>query len=260
MPEIVLNKETYPVDIVMVTWHRPEITEMAIKAIAKNTKRKNYRLIVIDNGSKQEMQEMLVRLQDEELIDNLILNEENIGLEPARTQSLDSLESEYFICADNDCLPPKIENGKDWVERLVELMENNPEYAAISCRTQVMIGTGNIFEDESKEITDFPHPGGSLRIMTVPTVLDVGGWRTDMVGRGSEERYICGKLREQGWKTGFATNIKCLHLFGDRSKNTDRWGYPIDWKPEDSGHSDIWHPVLGQGDDPEEVRQYYDGD
>jgi hypothetical protein len=41
-----------------------------------------------------------------------------------------------------------------------------------------------------------------------------------------------------------------------RPIKTDRWGYPKDWKPEDTGHSDVWHPKFGQGDDPEEIQKY----
>lgn len=257
--ETKLNKEIYPVDIVMVTWHRQEITRKTIMGIYQNTKRENFRLIVIDNASPAEMREMLTKMHSDGLIDKLIFNSQNRGLEPARNQGLTLVESEYFICADNDCIPQKPVDGKDWVEMLVDLMENNPEYAAISSRTQVMIGSGNIFDGhEDDDIVEFPHPGGSLRIMTKPTVLDAGKWREDSQGRGAEERWICGKLHELGWKTAFAVKVKCYHQFGDRSQDTDRWGYKDDWKPEDTGHSDIWHPALANGDDPEEVKKYLD--
>jgi hypothetical protein len=165
-------------------------------------------------------------------------------------------EGKYFICADNDCLPPPMsrEYKMDWVDRLVGLMKLEPQYAAIACRTQVMIGSGNIFEGmEDQLIVEFPHPGGSLRIMRTQAVLDVGGWE-GKPGRGAEERWICGQLRDFGWKTGFAVQIPTLHLFG--LKDTDRWGYDKDWKPEQTGHSDISHPALEQGDDLEEVEEY----
>lgn len=248
-----------PVDIVFTSWYRPKITELAIRTISRNTKRNNYRLIVIDNGSPKEQQAMLQELQDNGYIDELVLNKTNLGLEPARNQGLALVESKYFICADNDCLPEPMTGGKDWIERLVGLMEDNPEYAAISCRTQVMIGTGNIYDGhEDEDIVDFPHPGGSLRIMRRRVTKEVGGWREDVDGRGAEERYICGKLHDLGYKTAFAVKVKCLHLFGD--KTTDRWGYDKEWEPFETGHSDIWHPVLEQGDDPEELKKYVGSD
>lgn len=250
----------YPIDVVVTTWYRPEITKKCIKAINQNTKRENFRLIVIDNNSPDDMQDMLRELQDDGLIDNLVFNEMNVGLEPAHNQALDIVESKFFVTADNDCLPPKLENGRDWLERLVDLMQRYPDYAAISLRTQVMIGTGNPFDGfEQDEVLDFPHPGGSFRIMRTELVKKVGGWRDSMEGRGTEERYICGKLRELGYKTGFSVQIRCLHLFGDRgTQGTDRWGYPKHWEPEDTGHSNIHHPVLESGDNFNEIKQYLD--
>ena len=78
----------YPIDVCLVTWYRPELTEMVIKAIHQNTKRKHYRLIVIDNNSPKEIQAMLQRYVDKGWVDTLIKNEMNRGLEPARNQGL----------------------------------------------------------------------------------------------------------------------------------------------------------------------------
>lgn len=240
-------------DIQFVSWNRPKITELAIRTIARNTKSGNYRLTVLDNGSPKSQQDMLIRLHDNGYIDELILWDENNGLEAARTYMLfNCTYSDYFVCADNDCLPEPT-TGTDWLEKLVMLMTNYEDYAALSCRTQVMIGSGNIFEDETTDITEFPHPGGSLRIMRTGLVQALGGWE-GKAGRGAEERYICGLIREAGYRTGFATHVTCLHLFG--LKDSDRWGYPSEWQPEKTGHSDISHPALTNGDDLTEVEKY----
>jgi len=252
-------------DLHLVSWNRPKMTELVINTIRRNTKPDSYSIHVFDNNSNRETKDMLYHYYDNGIINSLDEAILNHGLEYARQALLEEhATSDYFICVDNDCLPPPMVNsnmiagGLDWVEQLVMLMTRYEDYAAISCRTQVMIGTGNIFEHtEKQDITDFPHPGGSLRIMRTDAVLQVGGWSKQSSGRGSEERYICGKLREANYKTGFATHIPTLHLFGTRGEHeTDRWGYDKDMKPEDSGHSDVWHPILGSGDSFEEVEQY----
>lgn len=216
----------------------------------------NFRLTVLDNGSDKATKEMLLNMSENGLIDEYINCPTNLGLENAREQMRrTSTYGKYFIDMDNDCLPEPIVDGTDWIERLVDLMERYEDYAAISCRTQVMIGTNNIFEKtENQDITDFPWPGGSLRIMRTDAVREVGGWQDNKPGRGSEERYICGKLRDAGYKTGFATHIYTLHLFGTRGEDeTDRWGYDKEMKPEETGHSDISHPALTQGDHSDDV-------
>lgn len=254
-------------DLHLVSWNRPKMTELVIKAIHRNTKRDHFRLVVLDNGSNRETLNMLIDMHDNGLIDELHAMPTNEGLEKARQWLLLNCtypESDYFVCVDNDCLPQPISGGMDWLEKLVDLMQKYEDVAAISCRTQVMIGTGNIFEEADQagdDIVEFPHPGGSLRIMRTQAVRDVGGWNRESEGRGAEERYICGKLRDAGYRTAFATGVRTLHLFGTRGEGgTDRWGYDKDLPPEATGHSDIAHPALTNGDDLEELKLYVGDD
>lgn len=250
-----------PIDLHLVSWNRPAMTKLVIETIHRNTKRENFRLVVLDNGSDEDTQTMLGHMHDQGLIDEICFVVQNFGLEWARQHLLEEQTfGEFFICIDNDCLPPNIIDGQDWIDRLVELMQKYEDFGAISCRTQVMIGTGNIFEEADQvgdEIVEFPHPGGSLRIMRTSAVKEVGGWDRGAEGRGAEERYIGGKLNQSGYRTAFATKIRTLHLFGTRgTTGTDRWGYDKNLQPEDTGHSDVHHPVLINGDDYEEVSLY----
>lgn len=238
--------EKEPVDIVMVAWKRENFTYRTINAIAKNTKYP-FRLTLIQNECNK----------DENFtnpnITNQVRLEENWGLEPAKNIGMSFVKSKYFISTDNDCLPMKPNEKGDWLSQLVELMDKNPDYGAISCRTQVMIGTGNIFEGhEDEDLLEFPHPGGSLRIMRTDLVKKVGGWRKDVGGRGSEEKYISEKIHQAGFKTGFAVKVKCYHLFGDGKHD---WGYS-GMKPEEHFHNDVAHPVLDNPDDVEELKNY----
>lgn len=244
-------------DLHLVSWNRPKMTELVIRTIHRNTKRDNFRLVVLDNSSEDSTQIMLQNLHNNGLIDELMVMDKNAGLEAARQYLfMNATESEYFVDIDNDCLPPPIKEDKDWLERMIELMQKYENFAAISMRTQVMIGTGDIFaeaDEAGDDIVEFPHPGGSFRIMRTSAVSEVGGWDRANPGRGSEERYVCGKLRDAGYRTAFATQIRTLHLFGDREQTKERWGYSEDMKPEDTGHSDISHPALTNGDDREEI-------
>jgi hypothetical protein len=236
-------------DIVMVSWGRKDMTELAIMSINKHTFTP-YRLTVIDNYSSGDMREMLIELRDGGLIDNLVLLETNIGLEPAKNLGMSFVGSDIFISTDNDCLPMKPDKDGDWLSKMVALMENNLDYGAIACRTQVMVGTGNIFEDkEDQDIVDFPWPGGSLRAMRKNIVDIIGGWRNDVISRGSEEKYICGEIHDLGYKTGFATHIRCYHMFGNGN-----WGYG-EMLPEEHGHNPVSHPAIQNGDG-DEIKEY----
>lgn len=254
-------------DLHLVSWNRPKMTELVIKTIHRNTDRGSFRLVVLDNASEPETVEMLQMYHDSGMIDDFIPLKTNLGLEAARNLLLrESTYTSRFVCIDNDCLPPKRFEGRDWLDRMNELMDKYEEYAAISLRTQVMIGTGDPFVEADEigdELLPFPHPGGSFRLMDTDITRGVGGWDREQPGRGQEERYICGKLREKGFSTGFTVQMRCLHLFGTRGDTietryslTDRWGYHPEWKPEDTGHSDIAHPAFDQGDIKDEVLLY----
>lgn len=250
-----------PIDLHLVSWNRPKMTEFVIRTIHKNTKPENFRLVVLDNGSDTVTRDMLQHLHENGYIDELIQLDQNMGLEFARDLMLyKATDSEYFVCVDNDCLPEPMDKDGDWLDKLYDLMRKYEDFGAISMRTQVMIGTGNIFEEADEagdDIVEFPHPGGSFRMMPTKLVRDLGGWDAKREGRGAEERYICGKLREAGYRTAFAVNVRCLHLFGTRGDDgTDRWGYDKNLKPEDTGHSDVSHPALTNGDDFDELIKY----
>lgn len=251
-----------PIDLHLVTWNRPAMTRLVIKAIHRNTKPGTFRLHVFDNGSSKAFQNELREMDYQGAINDLTLFRGNQGLEAAREQlRLYNVWGDYFVCIDNDCLPPPILDGVDWLQRQLSLIESYPEFGAISQRTQVMIGTGNIFEEADAvgdDIVEFPWPGGSYRIMRTKAANQVGGWSEPHAGRGHEERFIGAALKEAGWRTAFATKIQCLHLFGlrDAKNATDRWGYDKHLEPADTGHSDIDHPALRNGDDLEEVARY----
>ena len=240
------KKKIEKIDISLVTWNRPDITKKCIEAIEKSTIHP-YRLIVIDNGSKQETRDLLWNLYTEKKIDLLVLLEKNYGLEYAKNVGLSYVKSKYHISTDNDLIPQV-----GWLGRLIDLMDKNPKYAAIACRTQVMIGTGNIYDKKEKQdIVEFPHPGGSLRIMRTDFVKAAGGWRDDEPLRGSEEKHICSKLHEMGYKTGFAVKVKCYHMFG----KDENWGYGK-LKPEKHGHTPVWHPAIQGGDNEEDMNKW----
>lgn len=257
-----LEKSMKP-DLQVITWNRPKMSELVIRTIHRNTKPGTYHLTVLDNGSDDIS--WLTKLADEGIVHEFTIQPENIGLEAARQKLLNYwTQSPYFVCIDNDCLPPPMLNGQDWLERQLDLMRKYEDFAAISQRTPVMIGTGDIFGEADQagdDILEFGHPGGSFRMMRTEAVKAVGGWDRGAPGRGSEETFICGKLRDAGYRTAFAVNIQCLHLWGTRGDTgTDPWGYDKDMKPEDTGHRPIDHPVLTQGDIKEDLLIYAGAD
>jgi glycosyltransferase involved in cell wall biosynthesis len=209
------------IDIVITSYFRKEFTEQCLLKLKKYTFTP-HRIIVVDNGSDSETTDMLRGME----IDELVLLPDNIGLEPAKNIGLSHVTSDWFVDSDNDILVPPFEKGKDWLQRLLELKDKNPEYAAIACPPQVFIGANKeeLFRNKP-EVVEWNKCGGSMRLMNTKLVRQVGGWRNepkDMIeANRSEEWLICGKLKAEGYKVGYARDIGVYHFFGDDKQ----WGY-----------------------------------
>lgn len=218
----------------MTTFNRRQFTSDAIKAITERT-RSLYRLIVVDNNSTDGSQEMLYKLKQEGKIHHLILLEENYGIHMAKNYGLSLVRSEpYYIDTDNDLLCADIQ--PDWISSLVHLMDKYPSYGAISTRPQVLVGRAGTEFDVDSEVVEFDHVGAHLRIMRTEVVRKVGGWeKTWEAKRNHEDHFIAGKLHGEGFKVGYAKNVRCWHIFGTN------WGYK-DMPLEAHGHREIWPP------------------
>jgi len=217
-------------DIVLTTWRREDICRLCIKTLKKNTKTP-FRLIVIDNGSKREFQWWLT-----DQADIYVKLDKNYGLEAAKNIGMNFVESDLFISTDNDILVPRPRNklweAEDWLGELIRLMRVYPEYGAIALRPQVLVGTGDIFGDGPPEVLEFSHVPGYMRIMRTALVKKLGAWCDRRPLRGHEEYWISERIRKEGKKVGWASYVRCYHVFGD-----ENWGYDKNMKPEDHGHS-----------------------
>lgn len=208
------------------------MTKLAIEAIKKNTWGTPFRLIVIDNGSISDAQELYLTSAD-----IYVKLDKNYGLERAKNIGMQFVESELFVSTDNDILP-YFYDDKDWLTRLVGLMDKNPQYGAIAPRPQVLVADSmRMFETED-EVVKFGHVPGYCRLMRTEWVKGVGAWNDARPSRGHEELWIADKWGPRNIYMGWATKVKCWHLFG--KEDTDEWGYPKGMKPEQHGHNPVW--------------------
>jgi len=234
------------IDIAMLSCNRKRITELCIRELQARTSTP-HRLIVVDNGSEDGTVEMLEGLWEESLMDKLVLLEENKGVHFGFNTLLDLVESEpYYICTDADLIPSVPVDGKDWLKRLIDLAEANPEYSAIACRPHILIGEPPDRFDNCGEIREMSHIGAHLRIMNVEQVRAVGGWDRNNLkpSRNNEDWWIGKRIQEAGKKVGYSSQIRCIHLWGQgpevENRTEDDWGYPLGSK---HGHIDRWPPV-----------------
>lgn len=229
------------IDVCILACNRKRITELCIRELRARTTTP-HRLVVLDNGSEDGTMEMLEGLFTEGLISKLVLLEENTGVHVGFNALLDLVTSEpYYICTDADLIPAVPVEGRDWLGRLVELADANPEYGAIACRPHILIGEPADRFDGCGEIREMSHVGAHLRVMRVSAVRECGGWKKEKVpSRNNEDWYIAAQLKKLGLKVGYSSQIRCIHEFGQPELGEDPWGYP---EGVEHGHVDRWPPV-----------------
>jgi len=226
------------ISIVMTSYLRLNYTEQTIKYLRERTDTP-FRLIVVDNGSDSSTQDMLIRGKKLGLIDDLVLLKENYGIHAAKNIGFSLVHGhDFYVDTDNDIFVPKL--TPDWLTHLYSLMSRNPDYGAIACQPQTFIG-GISRLSEGKGVFETSHCGAVMRMMRVDAVRKAGGWEKVWdAKRNHEEHYICGLLKGQGLKVGYANDIICFHPF--HQEGTDKWGYPAHMTPEEHGHHDVHIP------------------
>lgn len=231
-----------PIDIFITAYERQALTGETIRYLRSRTKYP-YRLFLIDNGGNHVFKDA---------VDFYIGLSNNVGIHCAWNIALGMAESDYFITSDNDIYVPDLTNKlfgivpgdvgysavdtddktACWLERMVKYMDEKPEYAAISLHPHVFIGAASIDPQDYDDVKERNMCGAVMRIMRREAVQKVGGWEHKIeAGRNHEERWICGKLQEAGWKTGIASRIRAFHPF------PPNWGYPKEFTPEDQKHN-----------------------
>jgi glycosyltransferase involved in cell wall biosynthesis len=214
----------------MTSYNRVDYTKLMVEEIAKRTNTP-YRLIIVDNGSTDGSAQVITRLTEMGLVHIPILLDRNLGLERAKNIGLSCVYSDFYIDTDNDIIPES-QDGTDWLAKLLKLIKDNPDYGGIACRSQALIGEPGDAFASCGEVRE-GNAGAHLRIMHTDSVRGVDGWNNYFTNR-SEEKGIRQRLGKVGLKTGYARDIRCIHLFGDN------WGYK---ETTDHFHREVWPPV-----------------
>jgi len=218
------------IDIVVVTYNRRHLLQQTLEGIFERTETP-YRLIVIDNHSTEDdTVDYLKTLKEAGKIDVLILCEKNIGLAPAYTLSMDYVESEYFVCANDDLVVPDL--SPDWLIQLKNLFDKYyPEYGAITLRCAKL---KNVHFNNTTTITWLPYDEIGEAKRSIPALFRMQK-KSDVdkafnkfgTQGGYNDEYQCKKMMNKlGMRSGFARDLWCNHV-GFALENR---GYPGEFK------------------------------
>ena len=144
-------KEVYPlVSIILVTYNNLHYTKQCMESLINKTAYPNYEVIIVDNDSKDETPLYLKRLEQEQEVVKVILNDTNAGFAGGNNIGIRASQGEYIILLNNDTLVTR-----GWITSLIKHLDKDkigmvgPVTNSIGNESQINIGYNNV-EDMDK--------------------------------------------------------------------------------------------------------------
>ncbi len=123
------------VSIIILNWNEGAMTAACVKSILKNIDYKNFRIVIVDNGStNSSLDEIRQNCKNTTLISLKQNHGYSKGMNVGALHALNNHESKYIIFLNNDIVIPA--SQKDWLTSLIKDLENDPSAAAASPRTE----------------------------------------------------------------------------------------------------------------------------
>lgn len=141
-------------DIIIPIWNEAEVTVRCLETIRKHTK--DYRLILIDNGSRPEEWAKVEKEAKHHENVRIIQNDENLGFVKATNQGIATSTSDHIVLMNNDT-----EAVDGWLERLLLLFNVNDKVGVVAPMCSIAESWQNI--DRLKEAWGEELPGEGYR-------------------------------------------------------------------------------------------------
>lgn len=115
--------------IIVSVYNTPGWTQHCLEKIRENTSI-SHKVIVINNGSRQNTTSLLEKLKEENYIDILIHNNENQGSYKSWNQGLNFVKSEFVAILHSDCIV-----AKNWHDPIIKILKSYEPIVACSSMT-----------------------------------------------------------------------------------------------------------------------------
>lgn len=222
----------HPIDIVMTSRNRYQITRKTIEAIFERT-RNPYLLHVIDDNSHDETVDYLLGLWRDKKICDLVLRGRRAGIHANDNVRNWIAFSDPFVIMPDDALCPDVE--PDWLERGVRaIMERDQGDNKLGELDLNHPGAYRIKHFDDGVVTYCQVVGGGIgfvRRSMVPYIA-LAHFRDNFGGTNDIQR--CDLIRQTGCKVGYLTETFTYHLGRyseiENGPAVGRFIEPVDWK------------------------------
>lgn len=135
------------VSVNICTYNRAKLLSKALDSVLKQTYQ-NMEIIVLDDHSEDNTEDVVKEYDDIRI--KYVRNDTNLGVTGNRNNGLKISTGKYIAVLDSDDY--WIEEDK--IEKQVEFLENNPEYALVGTGTNFVNDGGKILKTFSPKISD----------------------------------------------------------------------------------------------------------
>ncbi len=216
------------VSIIIPVYNKLEFTKACLLALQANTPSHLYETIIVDNasndGTKEFLEEQSARIR-------IIRNEINQGFARACNQGADAAHSDCVLFLNNDTEPQP-----GWLEALLQVLDKDPEVAAVGSKLLYPDGTIQhagilIVEDHPSQDplvainahqgrpSDYSLANCSLTVQALTAACLLIRTSVFKETHGFDEEYwngyedvdLCFKLREQGWQLVYEPSSVLIH-------------------------------------------------
>lgn len=218
--------------VIILTWNSKEFLCACLSSLYASLQISDYEIIVVDNGSQDGTAET-IRQDFPEI--NLIKNNSNRGVAPARNQALQVARGEFLLFLDVDTVV-----GNSAVETLIQFLEDNPAVGLVapklvypngqlqySCRKFPTVWTKvlrripqklaeRFLSDELYEgwnydsVREVDYVIGACQLIRRKVFEEVG-YLDDRMFYGPEDVDYCLRLRMVGWKVTYNPKATIIH-------------------------------------------------
>lgn len=229
-----MTKKEPLVCIVIVNWNSKDVTSNCLKSL-KKTDYKNYKVILVDNGSTDKSVDYLKKIIPQM---HLILLKKNYGYTTGTNigwkYALKKLKADYICAMDNDIVTIQ----KEWLSLLVKELEKSPLKGIASGRHLSLDGTLQTPYEGAEKDSNKPDKGNYNHIKEVKAfvgpcilikkeVIKKIGYYDENFFYGPNDLDYCYRANKAGFKVVYNGFSKSVHIgsFSGSSSSAKDWIY-----------------------------------
>lgn len=220
------------ISVVLLSWDGLELTTRCVQSLRSRTDAE-IEIIIVDNGSKPEVQEAVAQLAD-----SWILNPNNLGFASGMNQGLELVRSPRVVFANNDTVFPP-----GWDGLLVETLESRPEVGLVVPAVTASGNQRTVRQQPGSKIERLlpfsEPPSGIVYLMHSDTSRSLGGWSTEYRIASAEDWDLCFTIWLNGMEIYYDTRVLVEHVSkGTASEKLDDWR--LLWRENRNRFLDKW--------------------